>query len=150
MTRVCVIFFNYYIFCFLWWWLFSSCLWARMHFNILWNIFTDPKSREVVLNACKAVGSISNTSFDIRFNPDIFSPGMAHIKFCTWIVICLFDNIGSVGHMTSSISYRRTLPWWQHWGHPETEAPSQKCCSLSSVLPDPLICESLNNTYLLR
>ncbi|KTF73155.1 hypothetical protein cypCar_00044619, partial [Cyprinus carpio] len=35
-----------------------------------------PKSREVVLNACKAVGSISNTSFDIRFNPDIFSPGV--------------------------------------------------------------------------
>uniref|UniRef100_A0A8C8IXT4 Clustered mitochondria protein homolog n=1 Tax=Oncorhynchus tshawytscha TaxID=74940 RepID=A0A8C8IXT4_ONCTS len=31
---------------------------------------------EVVLNACKAVGSISNTSFDIRFNPDIFSPGV--------------------------------------------------------------------------
>ncbi|KAG7282509.1 hypothetical protein CRUP_020224 [Coryphaenoides rupestris] len=36
----------------------------------------DPKSREVVLNACKAVGSISNTSFDIRFNPDLFSPGV--------------------------------------------------------------------------
>lgn len=36
---------------------------------------TDPKSREVVLNACRAVGSVSNTSFDIRFNPDIFSPG---------------------------------------------------------------------------
>uniref|UniRef100_A0A672ZEN1 Clustered mitochondria protein homolog n=1 Tax=Sphaeramia orbicularis TaxID=375764 RepID=A0A672ZEN1_9TELE len=36
----------------------------------------NPKSREVVLNACKAVGSISNTSFDIRFNPDIFSPGV--------------------------------------------------------------------------
>ncbi|XP_026779997.3 clustered mitochondria protein homolog isoform X2 [Pangasianodon hypophthalmus] len=36
----------------------------------------DPKSREVVLNACKAVGSICNTSFDIRFNPDIFSPGV--------------------------------------------------------------------------
>uniref|UniRef100_A0A8C5AY28 Clustered mitochondria protein homolog n=1 Tax=Gadus morhua TaxID=8049 RepID=A0A8C5AY28_GADMO len=32
--------------------------------------------REVVLNACKAVGSISNTSFDIRFNPDLFSPGV--------------------------------------------------------------------------
>uniref|UniRef100_A0A8C2K0V7 Clustered mitochondria protein homolog n=1 Tax=Cyprinus carpio TaxID=7962 RepID=A0A8C2K0V7_CYPCA len=47
-----------------------------IHFDILWNIFTDPKSREVVLNACKAVGSISNTSFDIRFNPDIFSPGV--------------------------------------------------------------------------
>uniref|UniRef100_A0A671NI17 Clustered mitochondria protein homolog n=1 Tax=Sinocyclocheilus anshuiensis TaxID=1608454 RepID=A0A671NI17_9TELE len=37
---------------------------------------SDPKSREMVLNACKAVGSISNTSFDIRFNPDIFSPGV--------------------------------------------------------------------------
>uniref|UniRef100_A0A3B3YP75 Clustered mitochondria protein homolog n=1 Tax=Poecilia mexicana TaxID=48701 RepID=A0A3B3YP75_9TELE len=37
---------------------------------------SDPKSREVVLNACRAVGSISNTSFDIRFNPDIFSPGV--------------------------------------------------------------------------
>ncbi|XP_019741402.1 clustered mitochondria protein homolog isoform X2 [Hippocampus comes] len=36
----------------------------------------DQKNREVVLNACKAVGSISNTSFDIRFNPDIFSPGV--------------------------------------------------------------------------
>ncbi|XP_078278905.1 clustered mitochondria protein homolog isoform X1 [Rhinoraja longicauda] len=36
----------------------------------------DPKSKEVILNACKAVGSISSTSFDIRFNPDIFSPGV--------------------------------------------------------------------------
>ncbi|XP_078535441.1 clustered mitochondria protein homolog isoform X4 [Lissotriton helveticus] len=36
----------------------------------------DPKSREVIQNACKAVGSISETSFDIRFNPDIFSPGV--------------------------------------------------------------------------
>lgn len=29
----------------------------------------------MIRNACKAVGSISDTSFDIRFNPDIFSPG---------------------------------------------------------------------------
>ncbi|XP_019401109.1 PREDICTED: clustered mitochondria protein homolog isoform X1 [Crocodylus porosus] len=36
----------------------------------------DPKSREMIRNACKAVGSISDTSFDIRFNPDIFSPGV--------------------------------------------------------------------------
>ncbi|KAG5836713.1 hypothetical protein ANANG_G00231490 [Anguilla anguilla] len=36
----------------------------------------DPRSREVVQNACRAVGSISLTSFDIRFNPDIFSPGV--------------------------------------------------------------------------
>uniref|UniRef100_A0A671M0L2 Clustered mitochondria protein homolog n=1 Tax=Sinocyclocheilus anshuiensis TaxID=1608454 RepID=A0A671M0L2_9TELE len=49
---------------------------GTINLDFLWNIFTDPKSREVVLNACKAVGSISNTSFDIRFNPDIFSPGV--------------------------------------------------------------------------
>lgn len=42
----------------------------------VYGLKIDPKSREVILNACKAVGSISNTSFDIRFNPDIFSPGM--------------------------------------------------------------------------
>ena len=30
----------------------------------------------MIRNACKAVGSISDTSFDIRFNPDIFSPGV--------------------------------------------------------------------------
>uniref|UniRef100_A0AAY4D2K4 Clustered mitochondria protein homolog n=1 Tax=Denticeps clupeoides TaxID=299321 RepID=A0AAY4D2K4_9TELE len=41
-----------------------------------------PKSREVVLNACKAVGSISNTSFDIRFNPDIYSPGVRFPEDC--------------------------------------------------------------------
>ncbi|KAK1331483.1 hypothetical protein QTO34_009440 [Cnephaeus nilssonii] len=35
----------------------------------------DPRSREVIRNACKAVGSISSTAFDVRFNPDIFSPG---------------------------------------------------------------------------
>lgn len=29
----------------------------------------------MIRNACKAVGSISSTAFDIRFNPDIFSPG---------------------------------------------------------------------------
>uniref|UniRef100_A0AAY4D1I9 Clustered mitochondria protein homolog n=1 Tax=Denticeps clupeoides TaxID=299321 RepID=A0AAY4D1I9_9TELE len=39
-------------------------------------------SREVVLNACKAVGSISNTSFDIRFNPDIYSPGVRFPEDC--------------------------------------------------------------------
>ncbi|KAH0511610.1 Clustered mitochondria protein-like protein [Microtus ochrogaster] len=40
----------------------------------------DPRSREVIRNACKAVGSISSTAFDIRFNPDIFSPGK-----CLWV-----------------------------------------------------------------
>lgn len=42
----------------------------------------DPKSKEVIQNACKAVGSISSTSFDIRFNPDIFSPGVRFPEAC--------------------------------------------------------------------
>ncbi|XP_053313141.1 clustered mitochondria protein homolog [Spea bombifrons] len=40
------------------------------------NETVDAKSREVIRKACQAVGSISDTSFDIRFNPDIFSPGV--------------------------------------------------------------------------
>ncbi|XP_041520225.1 clustered mitochondria protein homolog isoform X4 [Microtus oregoni] len=42
----------------------------------------DPRSREVIRNACKAVGSISSTAFDIRFNPDIFSPGVRFPESC--------------------------------------------------------------------
>ncbi|XP_069800781.1 clustered mitochondria protein homolog isoform X2 [Dendropsophus ebraccatus] len=40
------------------------------------NNETDLKSREVIRKACQVVGSVSETSFDIRFNPDIFSPGV--------------------------------------------------------------------------
>ncbi|XP_075417298.1 clustered mitochondria protein homolog isoform X1 [Tenrec ecaudatus] len=42
----------------------------------------DPRSREVICNACKAVGSVSSTAFDIRFNPDIFSPGVRFPESC--------------------------------------------------------------------
>lgn len=65
-----------------------------MNVKSIWLLFfTDPKSREVVLNACKAVGSISNTSFDIRFNPDIFSPGMMNIKL--WFFLSFWQYIQS-------------------------------------------------------
>ncbi|XP_063305858.1 clustered mitochondria protein homolog isoform X2 [Pelobates fuscus] len=40
------------------------------------NETVDAKSREVIRKACESVCSISDTSFDIRFNPDIFSPGV--------------------------------------------------------------------------
>ncbi|KAG8122722.1 hypothetical protein E2320_018240 [Naja naja] len=49
----------------------------------------DPKSREVIQNACKAVGSISNTSFDIRFNPDIFSPAVGPTRYRLPVKDCL-------------------------------------------------------------
>lgn len=36
-------------------------------------------SRDVVKKACGAVGSLKETEFDIRFNPDVFSPGIRHV-----------------------------------------------------------------------
>lgn len=36
----------------------------------------------MIRNACKAVGSISSTAFDVRFNPDIFSPGVRFPESC--------------------------------------------------------------------
>ncbi|XP_040279427.1 clustered mitochondria protein homolog isoform X2 [Bufo bufo] len=44
--------------------------------NMASNEMVDLKSKEVIRKACQAVGSVSETSFDIRFNPDIFSPGV--------------------------------------------------------------------------
>lgn len=36
-------------------------------------------SKDVVKRACAAVGSLKETEFDIRFNPDVFSPGIRHL-----------------------------------------------------------------------
>ncbi|CAO1415447.1 unnamed protein product [Diamesa serratosioi] len=36
-------------------------------------------SKDVVRRACAAVGSLKETEFDIRFNPDVFSPGIKHM-----------------------------------------------------------------------
>lgn len=36
-------------------------------------------SKDVVKRACAAVGSLKESEFDIRFNPDVFSPGIKHI-----------------------------------------------------------------------
>ncbi|XP_062887721.1 clustered mitochondria protein homolog isoform X2 [Mobula hypostoma] len=54
----------------------SSCTIEATEISKTMSEDVDPKSKEVILNACKAVGSVSSTSFDIRFNPDIFSPGV--------------------------------------------------------------------------
>ncbi|XP_069766359.1 clustered mitochondria protein homolog isoform X2 [Narcine bancroftii] len=54
----------------------SSCTTDVMESSKSMSEDVDPKSKEVILNACKAVGSVSSASFDIRFNPDIFSPGV--------------------------------------------------------------------------
>uniref|UniRef100_A0A182N3Y6 Clustered mitochondria protein homolog n=1 Tax=Anopheles dirus TaxID=7168 RepID=A0A182N3Y6_9DIPT len=38
------------------------------------------ESREVVKRACEAVGSLKEYEFDIRFNPDVYSPGIRHVE----------------------------------------------------------------------
>ncbi|XP_055594230.1 clustered mitochondria protein homolog [Uranotaenia lowii] len=37
------------------------------------------ESKEVVKRACEAVGSLKEYEFDIRFNPDVYSPGINHV-----------------------------------------------------------------------
>ncbi|KAG7224622.1 hypothetical protein INR49_011375 [Caranx melampygus] len=38
--------------------------------------------RDVIMKACQAVGSVSNCRFDIRFNPDVCSPGVRFSAEC--------------------------------------------------------------------
>ena len=37
-------------------------------------------SKEIVRRACEAVGSLKEYEFDIRFNPDVYSPGIKHVE----------------------------------------------------------------------
>uniref|UniRef100_A0A182Y9D1 Clustered mitochondria protein homolog n=1 Tax=Anopheles stephensi TaxID=30069 RepID=A0A182Y9D1_ANOST len=37
------------------------------------------ESKEVVKRVCEAVGSLKEYEFDIRFNPDVYSPGIRHV-----------------------------------------------------------------------
>lgn len=39
----------------------------------------EESTKEIVAKAAKAVGSLKPTEFDIRFNPDVFSPGVVHV-----------------------------------------------------------------------
>ena len=38
----------------------------------------EDSTKEIVKKAAAAVGSLKETEFDIRFNPDVFSPGVNH------------------------------------------------------------------------
>jgi len=38
----------------------------------------EESTREVVKKAALAVGSLKETEFDVRFNPDVYSPGVKH------------------------------------------------------------------------
>lgn len=38
----------------------------------------EDSTRDIVRKAAAAVGSLKETEFDIRFNPDVYSPGVRH------------------------------------------------------------------------
>lgn len=40
----------------------------------------EESTRDIVKKAALAVGSLKETEFDIRFNPDVFSPGVKHLN----------------------------------------------------------------------
>ena len=40
----------------------------------------DSSHKEVIAKASKAAGSLVDTEFDIRFNPDVFSEGVTHLN----------------------------------------------------------------------
>lgn len=40
----------------------------------------EESTKENVRKAAKAVGSLKETQFDVRFNPDVFSPGVRHVN----------------------------------------------------------------------
>lgn len=39
----------------------------------------EESTKEIVKKAAQAVGSLKETEFDIRFNPDVYSPGVQHV-----------------------------------------------------------------------
>lgn len=41
-------------------------------------ITVEESTREVVRKAAAAVGSLREAEFDVRFNPDVYSPGVKH------------------------------------------------------------------------
>lgn len=38
----------------------------------------EESTKEIVRSAAAAVGSLRDAEFDVRFNPDVFSPGVKH------------------------------------------------------------------------
>lgn len=50
-----------------------------MWLNVLFCFFlVEESTKNIVKTACIAVGSLKETEFDIRFNPDVYSPGIRH------------------------------------------------------------------------
>lgn len=40
----------------------------------------EESTKKIVKTACLAVGSLKDAEFDIKFNPDVYSPGIRHCE----------------------------------------------------------------------
>lgn len=47
-----------------------------MYIDII--ILVEESTKEIVRRAAAAVGSLRDAEFDVRFNPDVYSPGVRH------------------------------------------------------------------------
>lgn len=51
----------------------------RNSFNVRFSLCSvEESTKDIVKTAALAVGSLKETEFDIRFNPDVYSPGIRH------------------------------------------------------------------------
>lgn len=49
--------------------------------------------RNIIRDACKAVGSLSESCFDIRFNPDVCSTGNNYVNHTfTYYILIILNN----------------------------------------------------------
>ena len=70
-------------------------------------------SKDVVKRACAAVGSLKETEFDIRFNPDVFSPGILHIDSPD-DNLCTLKNQKKLVQEAAEFLLRRQIPNFIH------------------------------------
>ena len=61
------------------------------------SLTTDNNTKEIVKSAASAVGSLSETMFEVRFNPDVFQP---HVKLAD-------EEVSSTSFFICGISFRK-------------------------------------------
>lgn len=80
-------------------------------------------SKDVVKRACIAVGSLKETEFDIRFNPDVFSPGIRHIDTATAEDQCSMKNQKKLVQDAAEFLLLRQIPNFVHDSLDHSSAP---------------------------
>lgn len=96
--------------------------------------FVEFQRRDVIMKACEAVGSVSDSCFDIRFNPDVCSPGTEHTftqtRSCT-VYSCFYTS-----DWTECLCLRRSFLLWERRGGSEAETVVMGRSCFSTVQSD--------------